>query len=196
MMGASESSLGSRDACWLPFLAISSSVCRFNPFSRVSFLCSARGINATILPSVLWPLFGCLLKVRLLTQEDETPLDWSCRWPFLAFTCCFYYYKGIGSLLGMKDRCVSCFLSYSLLISFLIFVLTAREIICALDIIAVSASSQAKRGYALVYLYKTRQASHSITNSKPLCHHNRWTDSELYDEECQNSLRDTGGGFR
>ena len=47
MMGAFESPLGSRDASRLPFLAISSFVW-FLLFSRVSLLCSARGINATI----------------------------------------------------------------------------------------------------------------------------------------------------
>ena len=77
---ASESFLGSKDACRRPFLASSCCLSWFHRLSRVSFLSSAREENATGLPSVLLSLFGC----RLLTEGETmfaSSLNLRCIFP-------------------------------------------------------------------------------------------------------------------
>ena len=65
-----------------------------------------------------WSAWTGYSPVRFLVpfQSYEPDLE-----ALLSAVVFFFYYTGIGSLLGMKDRCVSCFLSYSLPIFSLLF---------------------------------------------------------------------------
>ena len=89
----SESSLGSRDACRPLFLALNWFVCWFHSFPQVCFLCSARRMNARILPSVLWPLFGCLQKVRPLTLIFQ---QWCIPFIILCWVTWALHFEGAG----------------------------------------------------------------------------------------------------